>query len=467
MYRRSYRQFLADSGFSAVEIDKIGSMGLGTGGFAPLFPVSVLDIMRLVLWQYDAELDVPDLYKLPQQLLDAARSVGVITRYKTNVTAIAYGGGTTPYTVETSNPDRSSFGYVVLAMTHTAARNLLYNASSRASTALRAAVPNAVFPFYDDRLPSLPSSIRPELDTQLGMSAVKIFSAMAGPGREGTADGASSTGTLAPWTRLKAAKLNPYDNRVRALFGGFSSGTKTPLGVTYMLPQFTTEPRKSEWFAGLHYSWGDEAVKVFDNLLLRDLYVSPAVRASGVFVGTPYHNGYNYGTGLSGYTAEALSLRFIGFQQQPLVVGNPGDLVPYFATERDDDRQHYFAVVHWDNVPYVWTGFKLDAPGVGAHLTYAYLAPVLGNPDTSVWDDWNAAQGYRCHPAVSGLFFAGDSFSHYGGWAEGAFQSALAVSMAVVTKAAMNSFPTEWPYILNQSWVDAFLNDAPNPYTDY
>jgi len=476
LYRKSYRQFLIDNRFTTDEIEKIGTTGLGTGGFAPLFPISVLDLIRLVIWEFDAEMEVPDLYLLPQRMLEAAQFVGVRARYKSPVTAIAYSPSARSYFVQSADSDVSGFEFLVLAMTHTAAGELLGASEHAAAPALKSAAPDAVYPLYDSRYTMFKSAIRDDLNAQGGMSAVKIFHTIAGPAFEGITLGPYQGGIQGRWPSVAPVTNTSFDPRVRAMYGRFTSGRHLPLGTSYVLKMDkSTAFAASDWVVGLHYSWGTDAVDVYQNGLLMDPVVGPAVRNTGVYRGFPYCSDstfMGYVHGLSGILVDRLSQRFAGFTINQSVVGDPGrDLVPYFGflhkRRNEGNDEGRFGVVYWDNVPYVKLGFKLDSPGVGAHLVYAYKQPTEGATDDTVWDTWDG-QGYRRHSSLSGLYFAGDSFSHYGGWVEGAFQSALATTAAIAVNAFKRRGPgPDWSSQFNWPVIDALAYSTPNPYTDY
>jgi tryptophan 2-monooxygenase len=55
-------ELVVEAGYPAWDnnmIEAFATLGFGTGGFGPLFPVSFLEILRLIIWRYDTEYEVP------------------------------------------------------------------------------------------------------------------------------------------------------------------------------------------------------------------------------------------------------------------------------------------------------------------------------------------------------------------------------------------------------------------------
>lgn len=65
---KSFFQVLCEHGLSRKQIDLFGSMGLGTGGFDSVFPVSFLEIFRLLVcrWEVDQRLIKGGVSKIPE-----------------------------------------------------------------------------------------------------------------------------------------------------------------------------------------------------------------------------------------------------------------------------------------------------------------------------------------------------------------------------------------------------------------
>lgn len=468
LYGRSYRSFLEDQGFSADEIERIGYMGIGTGGFAPLFGVDVLDIMRLFLWGYSNEMAVPDLKRLPGRLLDLLRAAPVQVQHGSPAVALLYSPSRRQYSVGIQTPGfplpqlefSNGADYVVLAMTHVAARRLLVK--SALFLPGNGFASDAIVPLYDPRYPGYASRIKPELNSQLCMSAVKIFHSIAGPARTGVDP------TLGSWTRAAPPGGSPYDTRLRTCYGTFAAnGNTVPLGVSYMLPRRGMALASSSTVLSLHYAWGEDADTVERQILQASPAAGLAIDHGGVYRGRNIAS-----TGLCGSLVNALTQRFNGFATQPSLSGPPGkDLMPYFVPYRRGTPyadEGFFAAVYWKKVPYVWGGFKLDQPGVGAFLGFAYKLVTEASPNAALgaWDrriGSSEPPRYEVHPALKGLYFSGDSFSNYGGWAEGAFQSALGTSAGIVKSAAQAAFGSNYLAHLNAAAIAALVDQARDP----
>lgn len=72
---KSFFQVLCEHGLSREEIDFFGSMGLGTGGFNSLFPISFLEIFRLAVckWEVDQRLVKGGVSKIPESFWEKHR----------------------------------------------------------------------------------------------------------------------------------------------------------------------------------------------------------------------------------------------------------------------------------------------------------------------------------------------------------------------------------------------------------
>lgn len=473
LYGITYRQFLVQQKFSDDDIRKIGYMGIGTGGFAPLFSVSAQDIFRLVLWGYSAEFAVPDLKQLPAKMLGIMRdhfSSNLLTRYRCSVKKIGYSVSTSSFYVKAHDETQqldfvNQFSFVVLAMTHVAAQQLLSDGAGRDwGNDPTVVIPeDTVCPFYDTKKgsPTAPSNIRTELEKQQGMSAVKVFQTIAGPGVE-------------DFLLTKFVSLLPpppwsvtYDNEVRALYGTYLPNSRSfAMGVTYLLPLRTSkggEPvpfAKQTYVNSLQYSWGEDARTFYKTILAPDPDAHKSLEDTGMFQGLE-----TTADSISGRVGENMYYRLANAGKEV-----QGDLkwgfARYFQPYRDfppKPDEGFLSIVAWDQVPYIRTGFKLDAPGVGSYLVSAYATVTSQNKsiDSTVWDAYNSDGTTRVHPSVKNLFFAGDSFSHYGGWVEGAFQSALATSAAIIRQATVNAFGDSWKDKVNYPAIEALVDDTP------
>jgi hypothetical protein len=528
LYNASYRDFLSDPNhlyhpgidFTLEEIDRIGTVGFGTGGFQPLFDVCVLDMMRLVLWSYASEMVLPDLKLFPIGLLAAFKAAYVAppspqvgtqnALYNTPVTALVYqpATGATPgyYVVSynafaangKSTPGSAKYDYVVLAMTHTAAGKLLADSASAPHRPAKSVVPYAGT--------SKSSFILAGLKNQNIMKTTKIFHLIQGP--------ASKTGIKpgTSWTRARPASAadaisDAYalgvDHEIRALYGAYNPGNGT-LGATYLQPLLIRNPvdksidnatlSSAIQVNALHYSWGYGTEPATDSDDMKMLMYNNNADAKKSIASTGFYKGVG-GSKLYSAIGRAMAARFATFNWSPQLSGLATDLPQYFTSSKTAAQNADCLAVYWQNVPYVLGAFKLDRPGYGAHLAYAYkvLAESVPAPSGATWWDAQLSNGtgglyYSVDPAVRGLFFAGDSFSAYGGWVEGALQSALATSAGLVkqacdtwwtsgsggvvtnakaTKSTTKAVPVIGPNVdvfYNRVAIDALVTNARDPY---
>ncbi|MFT6048187.1 MAG: hypothetical protein ACI9WC_003905, partial [Arenicella sp.] len=239
LYNTSYHDFLSDSSFdiggyhfTADRIKKVGYIGIGTGGFGPLFSRCALEIIRLFIWRYDNEFAVPNLGDLPKKLYDKGNAAGVSYRYNRQVKSFVYDVNTDSYIIRSTfvglDSTTAGFDYIVLAMTSQASKSLLANAQANFPvSSINNYTQNYIFPFYDNRseYSGLQSDIKRDLEGQDGMDSVKIFQTMSGPA-------SGDTGA----NYLKVSPNNTaYDPRIKACFGNFNENDAgyAPLGLTY------------------------------------------------------------------------------------------------------------------------------------------------------------------------------------------------------------------------------------------
>ena len=72
---KSFYQVLCEHGLSRDEIDLFGSMGLGTGGFNSMFPISFLEIFRLMVckWEVDQRIVKGGVSRIPESFWEQNR----------------------------------------------------------------------------------------------------------------------------------------------------------------------------------------------------------------------------------------------------------------------------------------------------------------------------------------------------------------------------------------------------------
>lgn len=437
-YNKSYRDFLKDYLFTDDEINIIGYLGVGTGGFKALFDTCVLDVMRLFVWSYDTEYSVPDLYKLPygikNKLIASQRVNGGGISYNTKVNNVFYSKTWGKYVLSFSTINGNeqwasdSFDYVVCAMTHKALANLLQapRPSKWTDAIFATYAPTPVFPYNKTLHPNTLSAFYPDVANQQGMSSVKIFQTMGGPATTQMAsDG--------PFSSITATNGTTYENKVRVVFGKTSATTPgAPVGVTYILPTGTTAFPSCSLAIGLQYSWGSDSVLLRSGLLASDPTVNSALNATGKYFGARWN-------GTVDSTLVGALYNRVQAKTSTTGVLNGATHPAYFApyrTYHPVSTEGNFAIVDWDRVPYILMGFKLDKPGYGNPSINRFAAQAKNSspPDLLSGGKWD----YNGVPdaTVNKLYFCGDSFSYYGGWVEGAFQSAMNVVAGIAYSSA-------------------------------
>lgn len=481
LYTKSYHDFLSDSAFNiggysftADRIEKVGYIGIGTGGFGPLFSRCVLEIIRLFIWRYDTEFAVPNLGDLPKKLYDKGVAAGVSYLYNRELQGFVYDENRGDYLIYSTSGSggyiSAGHDYIVLAMTSQASQSLLANAQTNFPPSLiNWHTQNYIFPFYDNRSPysSFQSDIKRDLEGQDGMDSVKIFQTMSGP---------ASGDTGASYLQVSPNNTT-YDALIKTCFGNLNENAAgyAPLGLTYVFPVHNnitaTGPllpfKDATTSVALHYNWGsddygqnlwpNDAANIQVNLLDNDSSVQSALNSSGKFFGSS-----SSATNLGNEIWKAIRSRFSGFS--PWTGFNAGLWAPFTWFFKKNGNTLNFAIVRWSKVPFIKIGFKLDRPDYGANLIYAYKVTTEAYSYSYVWD-FKFGSYYYVHPAVRKLYFAGDAVSNYGGWVEGAFQSALNASAGIIQQAAEAEFGGSWTSQVNATNINNLVQNAPDPYS--
>jgi hypothetical protein len=481
LYHRSYHDFLSDSAFNiggynftADRIKKVGYIGIGTGGFGPLFSRCVLEIIRLFIWRYDTEFAVPNLGDLPKKLYDKCKAAGVYFQYDTQFKSFVYDEDRGSYIIRySSNGLISTSGwrdYIVLAMTSQASQDLLANAQANFPVSrINNYTQNYIFPFYDNRsaYSGFSSDIKRDLEGQDGMDSVKIFQTMSGP---------ASGDTGANYLQVDPNNT-AYDALIKTCFGNANENAPgyAPLGLTYVFPVHNntsaTGPllpfKDATTSVALHYNWGsddygqnfwpNDAANIQANLLNNDASVQSALNSTGKFFGSS-SSAFNLGNNIW----KAIRSRFSGFSAWTGF--NAGLWAPFTWFFKKNNNILNFAIVRWSKVPFIKMGFKLDRPSYGANLIYAYKVNTESYTYNYVWD-MKFYGNYYVHPAVKKVYFAGDAVSNYGGWVEGAFQSALNTSAGIIQQAAQAEFGGSWTSKVDTTNINNLVQNAPDPYS--
>lgn len=479
-YSTTYRGFLVASGFTPAEIDVIGYLGLGTGGFKPMFDICVLDMLRLIPWNYSNEYTVPDLGILPKYFYDQMKGMSNVNLngYGIAVEGVFFSRDTKKYVlfcryVAGANAGKTfctgGADYVVFAMTNKAAAKLIQSTAVSLSTAA-SWCPNPIRVHSDDITQGGMGGLNPlcnDIVQQGGMSAVKIFQVVAGPATPYRPSGNFAFPSLVTTEVQNAYNL---EQKIRVVYG--KPGT-APLGVTYFLPYGNQSFSNSPTALRLHYAWGPEARSIRSNILNVAPFHS-SVKADLDARGKAFFTDMYWSNGL-GMLNSALASQ-LSKPAEATRVSQPLPFFEYSAPYRVDIAltaplgEGQFAIVDWDSVPYVHMGFKLDAPGRGMPSIHSYKALAL-TPEVPVgtanWFFVTTPSDYtvyntRLHPAAKRCHFCGDSFSQMGGWIEGAFQSALATSSSISYDALIARGMN--PLALMSPLAQRQVVSAPDPY---
>lgn len=456
IHTRSYETFIRAS-LTPEEVEIAGNVGFGTGGFKTLFPSSALDFMRLVLWDYSNEFALPTLYRLPYQMMNKAKAAGAAFSHATSVDGIYYLPSTGRYAVAHCPADggslsvRSDFDFIVCAMSHKAALELLNKSKgNKATVRSKLGGIDAIVPYVDTALPAYRSQQVPDLGNQ-GVASVKIFSTLTGPARN------------TAYARVKPAAATPYNKQVGVLFGAGR------VGVTYHFAKDGEVLGNAPSAIGLNYSWNSDANALYETLLRPNAFVGPVLEARGIFRGADYNGAF------ASTVANAVAEQRGGAADPATVDSNWVNAKTSFADawRRGSSNPSQWAIVFWHKVPHVRMAFKIDFPNFGKWSVYgfqagatSYIAYRNGAAEFQNWDyesgDVQDPSSYpftRKSRVTAGVFFCGCSFSHYGGWVEGAFQSGLSNAQAVYYAAVAGTgadVATGGPVTGTASWKGLF-----------
>lgn len=467
-YNVSYVQFLRSAGFNEADIEVIGYIGLGTGGFKPLFDVCVLEILRLIPWNYQAEYSVPNLYRLPMWLKDKAISAGARIMHRAEVVAVFFSRLTKKYLAIYRSTSGAYFysglaDYVVFAMTTQATAHLFSRTDFDAAQVTRLCPdPIRVGALKENGgIFNANDSLLADIREQQGMPAVKVFSLAFSPAK-----------TYYSITFATVDRSDGYDKDVRAWFGKQPS---IPVGVHYMLPATAIGDslKSGPLNMLLNYLWGKDALEFVDKMITPKVSSSNSVHTSGK--GKIAVMDY---TGDASPFVTALS-QMMWEQQKPKVVA-PGIVSPsadcvqvgfHKSDLKPVGNAIYTSMVNWSKVPFIWTGFKLDTIGRGQRSIFAYKSSALsGVTETNVAETSTgvlaiSASSMKIDQSLKRCYFAGDAYSNMGGWCEGAFQSALAVCSSIAY-----DYQVRWwgvPSVANAMNPEArfLVEDSPDPFS--
>jgi hypothetical protein len=414
-------------------VELFGRFGLGTGGFKPLYNMSLAEVMRLLLWEYSNEYTFPPdvapgnvefidglckkaLLNLPNNFKFSylrARVSDVFHYDKPRAVGVAL------YRIETENGremERSieiaEFNYAILAMPHDATSavvsRLSYSAQGinkpevgdfkRSTSASRTVLPALLLSTRDD---AVNARIATAVSTLHMTRSAKTFATIATT--------AATTDPVPQFTvddpaSIAEPELNLEGQRISAVISDCG------LAATYMVPSSTDEENYRTFLVS--YTWDDDSTKLQHTFHEWPEHLPPSAGPHIMF--------------------DAMLNR--AYRQNPV---NPTDpnakwwLCEVLEKAKQDNR------VSWDWSTYITAGgFKLDMTGdyYQSNLCFRYHTHAHYDPSR---DD---------ERLDSRVFLASCSYSHLGGWLEGAFMSAInAVAGIVVSlnKGNVNKLSSE------------------------
>lgn len=373
-------------------VELFGRYGLGTGGFRPLNNVSFNEIARLLIWNYSDEYLFPGNsgdsssanFDFAQRLFDEINSNSSLENFSSESRKVLFIGkhlddspslgklAVVCYDASNDRIESFDFDYVVLATTHHAAQRILE-------------------PFAGvGRL----NSISP---------GTKLYFDIEGESRFYT-----TTNRLEhPFDRSKGAEGSLY-----AALKNLHMMRTTKYFTDVSTDQF-------EEHSPVNFQ-GDKRVK----MVISDTDLAATYCLDGQDGTTNILVSYSWGDEASN---EATSLRglteYAGSNDDPALRSRHAQSANRFTATPNSSELRQFWIADMLNAAgsqsgymYDWSadqdsrgGFKLDGVSETAF-------------STALFDHYRTSQGGF---AKQRLFVAGDSFSHYGGWLEGAFMTAI------------------------------------------
>jgi phenylalanine 2-monooxygenase len=392
-------------------VELFGRFGFGTGGFKPLYNISLVEMMRLVLWDYSNE------YTFPPNLAPAnvdfiARLHGLaaapagnfkVTALRARVCDVFHHAepraAGIAYYDDAGLLRFASCDYAVIAMPHDATTALVNRlgyltqplANPEIGDAGRSGRPNA------NVLPALLLSTQPNQQA-INARAVTAVSML----HMTRSSKVFATITNAAATEVPVPQFPP-GNPISAVVSDCG------LAATYMVPS-TTDPNYRSFLVS--YTWDDDSTKLENTFAQWPQNISPP-----------------------GPTSMFNAMLNRAYRQNP---ATPTDVASKWWLYTVLSRSIATDRVSWDWSTYMTAGgFKLDMTGDynQSDLCFRYHTHAIYNDP-------------RRPPAErldSRVFLASCSFSHLGGWLEGAFMSAvnavagIAVSMNGGNTGALNT----------------------------
>jgi len=354
------------------QYNMFATLGLGTGGFGPLFPVCFLEIFRLLLWQYDQEyspsMPMADIVDGLLSYHNDGPSINILNE------TVDYIGIDTEennkvnvYSINTNNNINSQqYDYVIVATT-------LRSMQIRMN--LDAKVPprdygddqsnhtyksTAVFGSDDDY------KIRESIRIPHIMNSSKLFGLMEPK----------------PWAKNLGIEGWPeYEGEpIKCVL------TDTLARQMYFLDPYPEQENAASNVL-ISYNWGDDSTKIMAIRNYESYQTIYPSNSSDFVLNKAYQFGIEGSLGKDDPIAKALDSIQVG------------------------EANTHLASVVWQEEPMIYGAFKIDYP----NQYYATSQLV-----------------YQYQQLNKRVYLAGNNCSFYGGWIEGAMQSAVNASAAVL-----------------------------------
>lgn len=362
--------------WGATEYNMFATLGLGTGGFGPLFPVCFLEILRLFLWEYSNEyspsLPVQHIAELLLALGSDGRPGAVDIRRET----VCYIGLSkrSPDLVDVysivpgPNNDikREYFNYVIVA-TPLRSMQITMNLDAEETPVIYRADSNAVFRGEANNM------VRESMRIPHIMDSSKLFGLL--PEK--------------PWFKSGWPMVN-------------GEPVKCVLTDTLARQMYFLDPYPEDRYAAtnvlISYNWGDDSVKIMGIRNYTPNQRMPRGANPDLVLKEAYQNALE------------------------TTIANSPVAASLDVLNMTNQYTHLASVV-WQQEPMIFGAFKIDFPKqyyYTSQLVYQYQYAASGHPEHS-----------------KRVFLAGNNVSFQGGWIEGAMQSAVNAASAVLYHMAV------------------------------
>lgn len=373
-------------------VELFGRFGFGTGGFKPLYNISLVEMMRLVLWDYSNEYTFPpslapgnvDFIAQLYNLASASAPNFAVTHFRARVSDVFHQSNPRMAGIafydETNIVKFAYADYAIIALPHDTATNMI-NRLGFSPVPLNDPAIGDVGRSQPPGRAVLPGLL---LSTQSGQDAVNARAATAVSMLHMTRSSkVFSTITNAAATAPPVPEFPAPGDHISAVVSDCG------LAATYMVPS-PINPNYRSFL--VTYTWDDDSTKLENTFAQWPQNISPPG---------------------PGAMYEAMLNR--AYRQNP---ATPQDAGPkwwlYTVLTKAIDTHR----VSWDWSTYVTAGgFKLDMTGDTnqSDLCFRYHTHAIYRSPTRP----------PAQQLDSRVFLASCSYSHLGGWLEGAFMSAV------------------------------------------